>query len=185
MTSKMYNVDSDGKLDVVEKALRDMDTNNRGYLTNENKVYKVMLEQMKLQQEVFGLKRMAMVFLAIIFILSLATLGSSFAAATLAKDTNVENGNLVAKDGGGVVGTSNVAATFTVMEGVPEDGSGRSLQNTFTNVDSSLVRQSGLPALTLPRHGASVVSLARVSFLRDRATAGRSWSTLHFVQKTL
>jgi hypothetical protein len=135
MTSKMYDVDGDGKLDVAEKAMRDMDTDNRGYLTNE-KVYKVMLEQIKLQQEVFGLKRMAMVFLAIVFILSLATLGTSFAAAMLAKDTNVENGNLVSKDSGAVVGTSNVAATFTVMEGVPEDGSGRSLQNTFTDVDS-------------------------------------------------
>jgi hypothetical protein len=80
---------------------------------------------------------MSMVFLAIVFILSLATLGTSFAAATLAKDTNVENGTLVAKDGGAVIGTSNVAATFTVTEGVPEDGSGRSLQNTFTNVDAN------------------------------------------------
>jgi hypothetical protein len=136
-TSKMYDVDGDGKLDLAEQAMRDMDTDNRGYLANE-KVYKVMMEQMKLQQEVFGLKRMAMVFLAIVFILSLATLGTSFAAAMLAKDTNVENGNLVAKDGGAVVGTSNVAATFTVTEGVPEDGSGRSLQNTFTKADAAI-----------------------------------------------
>jgi hypothetical protein len=135
LTSKMYDVDGDGKLDAVEKSMRDMDTDNRGYLTNE-KVYKIMLEQMKLQKEVFGLKRMSLVFLAIVFILSLATLGTSFAAAILAKDTELENGNLVSKDGGGVVGTSNVATTFTVKEGtvrVEEGGAGRRTQGTAVN----------------------------------------------------
>jgi hypothetical protein len=135
-TSRMYDVDGDGKLDEVEQAMREMDTDNLGYLTNE-KVYKVMLEQMKLQRDVFGLKRMSLVFLVAVFLLSLATLATSFAAATLAKDTNVVNGSLVAKDGGGVVGTSNVAATFTVMEGPPprgEDGSGRDLQNTGSEI---------------------------------------------------
>jgi hypothetical protein len=129
-TSKLWDIDGDGVLDEAEKSLRDMDTDNRGYLTND-KVYLVMLEQMKLQQEVFGLKRMSMVFVAIVFILSLATLGTSFAAATLAKDTNVENGNLMAKDGSGVVGTSNVAANFIVTEAAPtgEDGRGRGLSH--------------------------------------------------------
>jgi hypothetical protein len=134
VTSKMFDVDGDGQLDDAEKAMRDMDTDNNGYLTND-KVYKVMLEQMKLQQEVFGLKRIAMIFLAIVFILSLATLGTSFAAAMLAKDTDVKNGNLVAKDSGAVLGTSNVATSFSVTEGVDAegvDGSGtRSLQNVF------------------------------------------------------
>jgi hypothetical protein len=117
--SKMYDVDGDGKLDASEQAMRDMDTDNRGYLTNE-KVYKVMLEQMKLQNEVFGLKRMSMVFVFIMFFLSLATLGTSFAAASLAKDTNIKNGIMVQKGGdGGVVGTKNVASTFTVTAAGP------------------------------------------------------------------
>jgi hypothetical protein len=121
--SMMYDVDGDGKLDESEQAMRNMDTDNRGYLTNE-KVYKVMLEQMKLQNEVFSLKRMAMVFVFIIFFLSLATLGTSFAAATLAKDTNVKNGILVVKDSNNVVGTSNVAETIILTAGA---GSGRRL----------------------------------------------------------
>jgi hypothetical protein len=135
VTSRMFDIDGDGVLDEAEKAMRDMDVDNCGYLTND-KVYKVMLEQMKLQQEVFGLKRMSMVFLVIISILSLATLGTSFAAATLAKDTNVKNGNLVAKDGSGVVGTSSVATRFMVTEGAPprgEDGTGRALLNGFVD----------------------------------------------------
>jgi hypothetical protein len=113
--SLKYDVDGDGKLDPSEKAMRDMDTENRGYLTNEE-VYKVMLEHMKLQKEVFGLKRMSLVFVFIIMLLSLATLGTSFAAASLAKDTDVKNGILVVKGGDGVVGTSNVASTFTLTE---------------------------------------------------------------------
>jgi hypothetical protein len=138
LTSKMYDVDGDGKLDETERAMREMDTDNRGYLTNE-KVYKIMLEQMKLQQEVFGLKRMSLVFLAIVFFLSIATLGTSFAAAILAKDTKLENGNLVSKDGGGVVGTSNVATTFAVTQGAApgsEGGSGRRTQGTEHDTDS-------------------------------------------------
>jgi hypothetical protein len=121
--SKMYDIDGDGKLDESEQAMRDMDTDNRGYLTNE-KVYKVMLEQMKLQNEVFSLKRMTMAFVLIIFFLSLATLGTSFAAATLAKDTNVKNGILMQKDSNNVVGTSNVAETVILTAGA---ASGRRL----------------------------------------------------------
>jgi hypothetical protein len=113
--SMRYDIDGDGKLDATEKAMRDMDTDNRGYLTNDQ-VYKVMLEQMKLQREVFGLKRLSFVFVFIIFMLSLATLGTSFAAALLAKDTDVKDGILVVKGGGGVVGTNNVASTFILTE---------------------------------------------------------------------
>jgi hypothetical protein len=43
VTSMMYDVDDDGKLDEDEQAMRDMDTDNRGYLTNE-KVYKFEAE---------------------------------------------------------------------------------------------------------------------------------------------
>ena len=115
VTSKKFDVDGDGKLDEAEQALRDMDTENRGYLTND-KVYKVMVEQMKLQQEVFSLKRLSMVFLVVMVFLSLATLATSFAAATLAKDTDVKNGVLVVKDGGDTVATSNAAETFIISE---------------------------------------------------------------------
>jgi hypothetical protein len=126
VTSKMYDVDGDGKLDEAEQAMRDKDIKNRGFLSNEE-VYKVMLDQMKLQREVFGLKRIAMVLVSTIFLLSLATLGTSFAAAILAKDTDVEDGNLVAKDGGGVLATSNFAATYALADGAEA----RRLQNTY------------------------------------------------------
>jgi hypothetical protein len=112
--SQKYDVDGDGKLDKTEQVMRDMDTDNLGHLSNE-KIYKVMVEQMKLQQEVFSLKRMAMVLVMVVALLSVATLGTSFAAAILAKDTNVVDGNLVEKTDGTSVATrsrgSHVVAT--------------------------------------------------------------------------
>jgi K+-sensing histidine kinase KdpD len=111
--SQKYDVDGDGKLDETEQRMRDMDSDNAGHLSNE-KVYRIMLEQMKLQEEVFSLKRLSMVFLVVMVFLSLATLATSFAAATLAKDTVVENGVLVKKDGGGTVATGDATMTFIV-----------------------------------------------------------------------
>jgi hypothetical protein len=99
----------------AEQAMRYMDTDYLGHLPNE-KVYKVMMDQMKLQQEVFGLKRMSLMFFMVIVLLSVATLVTSSAAVTLAKDTNVVNGNLVKKTDGSLVATrsrgSHVAATI-------------------------------------------------------------------------
>jgi hypothetical protein len=120
-TSKKYDVDGDGKLDEAEQKLRDMDIDNRGYLTNE-KVYQIMLEQMKLQKEVFSLKRLSLVFVVIMFFLSLATLATSFAAATLAKDTKIKDDNLVGIDGSNVIGTKNAGMTVAVSEGAASNG---------------------------------------------------------------
>ena len=69
--SQKYDVDGDGKLDKTEQVMRDMDTDNLGHLSNE-KIYKVMVEQMKLQQEVFSLKWMAMVFVMVVALLSVS-----------------------------------------------------------------------------------------------------------------
>eukprot|EP01083_Nonionella_stella_P198627 729118_1 len=82
--SKMYDID--GKLDAAEMAMRDMDKSNRGYLSNET-VYKLMKEQMETQKQLFRVKRVMFVLLALVVILALANLGTSFAAASLAKDT--------------------------------------------------------------------------------------------------
>jgi hypothetical protein len=126
--------------------MRDMDTDNLGYLTNDQ-VYKVMLQQMKLQREVFGLKRMSCVFVFIIVMLSLATLGTSFAAASLAKDTDVKNGILVVKGGDGAVGTSNVASTYTLTEESLSD-SGRRLDRAIESTFTSITKADALSAYT-------------------------------------
>jgi hypothetical protein len=166
--SMRYDIDGDGKLDASEKAMRDMDTDNRGYLTNDQ-VYKVMLEQMKLQREVFGLKRMSFVFVAVIFMLALATLGTSFAAASLAKDTNVKNGILVVKGGDGVVGTSNVASTFTLTEvTLPDTGRRLAIEGDPSNFGITVTSITKTDAVTV----AAECAAGRTVFLEETCTGG-------------
>jgi hypothetical protein len=73
-----------------KKTMRDMDYGH----TNEQ-VHKVMREQMKLQQEVFGLKRMSLVFVFIILFLSPRR--SARALLRIAAKHDVRNGILVVK----------------------------------------------------------------------------------------
>jgi hypothetical protein len=54
VTSQKYDIDGDGKLNDAELAMREMDTVNLGYMKNEQ-VYKVMIDQMKLQHAVLCL----------------------------------------------------------------------------------------------------------------------------------
>ena len=56
LTSRKYDIDGDGKLDEAEKAMRDLDTEGQGTLTNVE-VYKIMKESMNAQRELFKLKR--------------------------------------------------------------------------------------------------------------------------------
>ena len=86
LASGMY--DGDGKLGKTEQAMRDMDADNLVHLPTE-KVSKIMVQQMKLQKEVFSLKRMTRVLVIVVAFLSVATLGTSFAAVTLAKDSTL------------------------------------------------------------------------------------------------
>jgi hypothetical protein len=59
---------------------------------------------------------MSLIFVMVIVLLSVTSLATSFAAATLAKDTNLVNGNLVGKTDGSLVATrsrgSHVVATI-------------------------------------------------------------------------
>lgn len=95
--SQMYDVDGDGKLDEVEKAMRDMDSREMGHLSNE-KVYKILQEQMKAQKDLLSMKRFVIALAMFTFILALSNLGTAFAAARLAKDTQLTaEGVMVAK----------------------------------------------------------------------------------------
>lgn len=58
--SRFYDVDGDGELDDAELAMRHMDSTGRGYLTND-KVYKIMTEQMETQKQLFRTRRVAFV----------------------------------------------------------------------------------------------------------------------------
>jgi len=90
--SKQYDIDGDGELDDAELAMRNMDKSGRGYLTND-KVYKLMEESLRLQKDVFKMKKMIVGLLVFVVILALSNLGTSFASAILAKDTTTNDNN--------------------------------------------------------------------------------------------
>jgi hypothetical protein len=48
--SKKYDIGGKGMLDEAEQAMRDMDSENLGYLTNE-KVYRILKEQIETQNK--------------------------------------------------------------------------------------------------------------------------------------
>eukprot|EP00585_Thalassiosira_rotula_P002591 CAMPEP_0196138286 /NCGR_PEP_ID=MMETSP0910-20130528/5974_1 /TAXON_ID=49265 /ORGANISM="Thalassiosira rotula, Strain GSO102" /LENGTH=336 /DNA_ID=CAMNT_0041398869 /DNA_START=256 /DNA_END=1266 /DNA_ORIENTATION=+ len=87
-TAEKYDIDGDGKLNDAERAMRNMDKSNRGYITND-KVYEMMQLQLKTQKELFHTKRITCVLLVLVVLLALSNLGTSFAAAHLAKETTV------------------------------------------------------------------------------------------------
>ena len=86
--SKLYDVDGDGVLNDAERALRELDTENEGRLSNQ-KVLQIMQQQLALQQQLFSMKRILIGLVAFTVILALSNLGTAFAAASLAKDTSV------------------------------------------------------------------------------------------------
>jgi len=119
--SKMYDIDGDGQLDEAELAMRRMDTSGRGYLTNE-KVLGLMTEQLAQQRQLFKLKKVIIGLAAVVLLLTLSNLGTSFAAAYLAKDTSVsDKEELVNSKTNEALGTQSVVLHVPVEGGLPED----------------------------------------------------------------
>lgn len=143
--SQRYDMDGDGKLDDVELAMRNMDTSNRGHLSNET-VFKLMQAQVEQQKQLFKFKKIMIVLSALVFLLTLSNLGTSFAAAYLAKDTTVNaKGELVNSNSKGKISTQSTNDQFTVLQAaVDETGdrrlrfcdSGRGRNNDLCEVDS-------------------------------------------------
>lgn len=100
--SKQFDRDGKGYLDDTEKQLRRMDTQNLGYLP-VNKVYSIMEALQKeqkqsgkllvalerQQKEAINLKKGVIGLAIFSVLLALSNIGTSFAAAKLAKDTTV------------------------------------------------------------------------------------------------
>lgn len=123
MVSRMYDFDGDGQLDEAELAMRNMDKSGKGFLTNE-KVFGLMQQHMQQQKQLFKFKKIMISLAALVFLLTLANLGTSFAAAYLAKDTTVNNkGALVNSNSKEKVSTQVTGDLFEVKRGATgEDG---------------------------------------------------------------
>jgi len=136
VASKLYDRDGKGYLDETERALRRMDTQNRGFLTvdklyvlmeglqDEQKKSAELISALQEQQHrAINLKRAVIGLCGFALLLALANIGTSFAAARLAKETSVsESGELVVKGTGVTIATANHVVEITV-DIVPYDNS--------------------------------------------------------------
>mmetsp|Transcript_16165 Transcript_16165/g.22543 ORF Transcript_16165/g.22543 Transcript_16165/m.22543 type:complete len:738 (-) Transcript_16165:88-2301(-) len=112
--SMVYDLNGDGRLDNLEQKMRDLDEENRGYLTNE-KVYDILEDQERVMVKYLSLKRLLFLAGGLIVILALSSFGTAFAAVMIAKDTKESNGKLVASSGdkeGKAIATQQSAEIF-------------------------------------------------------------------------
>jgi hypothetical protein len=106
--SKMWDLDGDGVLDDAELALKNMAAGNADI--DKQEIYKLMQEHISVQRSLWKFKQIAAAFFVLIVILGIANVGTSFAAAIIAKDTTASGGNLKEKGESGVtLGTQTYA----------------------------------------------------------------------------
>jgi hypothetical protein len=94
--SAQYDLDGDGILDEAEQAMRDRDINNNGFLSNEE-IYDIVQDQLKAQKSAGYMKKLIGGLICFVVILALSNLGTSMAAAFLAKDLTADNGDAVSE----------------------------------------------------------------------------------------
>mmetsp|Transcript_11282 Transcript_11282/g.26551 ORF Transcript_11282/g.26551 Transcript_11282/m.26551 type:complete len:245 (-) Transcript_11282:267-1001(-) len=102
--------------------MREMDTSNRGFLTND-KVYALLEEQVKLQKTLVTQRKLLVGLCAFAVILALANMGTAFAAANLSKDTTTDSANnLVNKQTNEIMATKAKGSVYDITSGTGEDG---------------------------------------------------------------
>jgi len=125
--ARMYDVDGDGELNGAEQKMYEMDKSRRGYLTND-KVYAMMQEHIYTQTQLFRTRRIMFVLLALVAFLALSNLGTSSAAAYLAKDTTTnENEELTHKSNGEALSTQSTEETMNLVRATLDENGRRKL----------------------------------------------------------
>uniref|UniRef100_A0A7R9VQS0 EF-hand domain-containing protein n=1 Tax=Pseudictyota dubia TaxID=2749911 RepID=A0A7R9VQS0_9STRA len=135
VVAKHYDIGNKGYLDEHEKVLRKYDLDGNGHL-DIREVYKVV-EEVRRQQttlnedrrKIHNLKAVIIGLVVFTLILTLAMLGVSFAAATLAKDTtaNAKTGSLQVKSTGESMSTIGATKSTNVNLGSTEPSAERML----------------------------------------------------------
>jgi hypothetical protein len=155
--SAIYDRNGKGYLDSAERALRNLDTQNKGYL-DMDKIYFIMetlqKEQSKTsalvdlirqeQRKTMNLKKVVVALFVFSVLLALANVGTSFAAAKLAQDTSVQitTNDLLSHGSGERVGTTSKYVSIPMN---PLDAETRrrlaSTVNDLEMTDSSSMQQ--------------------------------------------
>ena len=117
-------------LDDAELALKNMAAGN-GEI-DKHEIYKLMQEHIAVQRSLWKFKRIAAAFFVLIVILGIANVGTSFAAAIIAKDTMVIDGNFKEKGSEGkTLGTQTDAdLADAIVEPIDADGECSKLEGT-------------------------------------------------------
>lgn len=123
IVSKQYDMGGKGFLDDTEQELRNMDTENTGHLSNE-KVYALMQHHIDDQRKLFQMKKLLAGITIFAALLALTTLATSFAAATLAKDTSasqrttslIDEEALMSRDGSEAIGVHTIGHEIQLEE---------------------------------------------------------------------
>jgi hypothetical protein len=120
VVSQQYDRTQKGYLDSTELHMRKMDTENAGHL-DIDKVYEIMKELRAEQKNSMTLRKVIYALSGFAVLLALANIGTSFAAATLAKDSQVNSHthDLVDKDTGDRVGTTDKIDVVEISERKP------------------------------------------------------------------
>eukprot|EP00584_Thalassiosira_punctigera_P017374 CAMPEP_0172548262 /NCGR_PEP_ID=MMETSP1067-20121228/17600_1 /TAXON_ID=265564 ORGANISM="Thalassiosira punctigera, Strain Tpunct2005C2" /NCGR_SAMPLE_ID=MMETSP1067 /ASSEMBLY_ACC=CAM_ASM_000444 /LENGTH=530 /DNA_ID=CAMNT_0013335461 /DNA_START=44 /DNA_END=1636 /DNA_ORIENTATION=+ len=90
--SRAYDLDGDGVLDEAEQAMRDRDVAGRGFLTNDE-IYDIVQEQLHAKKNAGYLKKLVAGLICFVVLLAMSNLGTSLAAAFLAKDLKADEGS--------------------------------------------------------------------------------------------
>jgi hypothetical protein len=126
--SARFDRNGKGYLDDTERALRQMDSQNKGFL-DVDKVYLIMdslqTEQKRNaeltrtlldeQKKALNMKKGVIALSIFAVVLALANVGTSFAAATLAKDMSVNQADLVSAASGERLGVTSKVVSVTVQ----------------------------------------------------------------------
>ncbi|EJK53980.1 hypothetical protein THAOC_26480, partial [Thalassiosira oceanica] len=89
--SALYDLDGDGVLDEVEQAMRDRDVNNDGDLSPDE-IYELVKDQLAIRKRRGQARILVAGLLCFVFMLAASSLGTSWAAAVLAKDVAADDG---------------------------------------------------------------------------------------------
>lgn len=89
--SALYDLDGDGCLDEVEQAMRDRDVDNDGDLSPEE-IYELVKDQLAIRKRRGQARMLVAGLLCFVFLLAASSLGTSWAAAVLAKDVAADDG---------------------------------------------------------------------------------------------
>lgn len=154
--SAMFDRNGKGYLDDTERALRRMDSQDRGYLgidkvcvifeslQSEQERSSQLLEALRAEnKKSLSMKRAIIALTVFTILLALANVGTSFAVSRLVKDTQVSHGDLQVKGSGLRVGTTSKVMMFE-MESI-DSGRRRRLQ-----ANAGLICESMAEAILLP-----------------------------------